>query len=316
MDRILVFRPGALGDTLLAVDAVAALRSHFREARLELVGHGEAGRLLQAVGLVDEATDFDAAAVTGLFLDPPRVPAPWEAALLVILWMQDAGGLVQAFKGAGAKMVIAATPEPNDQVHVADHLVDSLAPAGVQPLAEPTTLHLPPESDMSVGSTGAALVHPGSGAARKNWPADRFTVLCRRLAMGGFSVEMLEGPADRDAVDQLASALGPSVKVNRPADVLELTRTLASARLLVGNDSGVSHLSARLGVPTVAVFGASDPGRWSPRGPRVEAVGSPGSWPSPETVWSACQRAVAAPRRYVQTRALVERWSRHGYLNS
>ncbi|HEY3118037.1 MAG TPA: glycosyltransferase family 9 protein [Chloroflexota bacterium] len=313
MGRIVVFRPGALGDTLLTVDALVALRHRFPDAGLELVGHGEGGRLLQAARLVDEATDFDAPGVTGLFRDPPSVPPQWEKAELVVLWMQEAGGLFQAFRGAGARMVIAAMPEPEDG-HVADYLVSSLASAGVEPLAETATLQLP---GVKVGdvAAAAALVHPGSGSVRKNWPTDRFAALCRRLAAGGIAFELLEGPADREPVNRLVAALGSSVKVSRPSNTLDLAEMLVSTRLLIGNDSGVSHLAARLGVPTVAIFGASDPNRWAPRGPRVEVAGSSESWPSAEAVWAACQRAIQAPDRYPHTRALAERWSRHGYLN-
>ncbi len=314
MERIVVFRPGALGDTLLAVDALAGLRRQFPDAWLEFVGHGEGGALLKSTGLVDEATDFDAPAVTGLFRDPPRIPPQWEGADLVVLWLREMDGLIQAFKGAGARMVIAAAPEPIEDIHVADHLLLSLAPAGCQLLAEPATLR----SEAPVvpkDLSGPALVHPGSGSARKNWATDSLTVLCRRLALGGLAVELLEGPADGEAVAHVAMALGPSIKINRSADVFELARMLALARLVVGNDSGVSHLSARLGMPTVAVFGATDPSRWAPRGPGVEVVGGMGTWPSAEAVWAACQRAIADPPRYPEIRSLAERWSRKGYFS-
>ena len=252
--------------------------------------------------------------VTGLFREPPLVPPQWENAELVVLWMREVGELFQAFRAAGARTVIAAIPEPEEDSHVADHLIESLAAVGVQPLAELAKLDFP-GTMVGEGAAGPALVHAGSGSARKNWPSDRFAALCRRLAASGFVFELVEGPADHEAVSQLVAELGSSVKVNRPSNTLDLARLLASSRLLIGNDSGVSHLAGRLGLPTVAIFGATDPTRWAPRGPRVEVAGSSGTWPSAEAVWSACQRATQDPTRYPQAQVLADRWRRQGYLD-
>jgi len=54
-----------------------------------------------------------------------------------------------------------------------------------------------------------------------------------------------------------------------------LAGVLARCSVYVGNDSGVSHLAAAVGAPTVAIFGPTDPRVWGPRGPRVQTVGGP-----------------------------------------
>jgi ADP-heptose:LPS heptosyltransferase len=86
---------------------------------------------------------------------------------------------------------------------------------------------------------------------------------------------MIAGPADDVPAAKLAAAGYP---VARPPDLLALAALLARVDVYLGNDSGVSHLAAALGVPTVAIFGPTDPRIWAPRGPRVTVLwGGPGA---------------------------------------
>jgi ADP-heptose:LPS heptosyltransferase len=115
-------------------------------------------------------------------------------------------------------------------------------------------------------------LHPGSGSSTKNWPRKLFSEVARRLS-GGEGWLLVEGPADRDATEGLAQA--PHSRVARDWPIRVLAAALAEARLYVGNDSGVTHLAAAVGTPTVALFGPTDPLRWSPVGPCVAVVRSP-----------------------------------------
>ena len=81
------------------------------------------------------------------------------------------------------------------------------------------------------------------------------------------------GPADESAAAPLAALPGAVVARDLPLRVL--AGRLAGAGLYLGNDSGVSHLAAAAGAPTLALFGPTDPAVWSPVGPRVETVASP-----------------------------------------
>jgi ADP-heptose:LPS heptosyltransferase len=103
----------------------------------------------------------------------------------------------------------------------------------------------------------------------------------------GGRVEYVLGPADGDLRPRLAG----TTAVHIPEDTVALRRLIASARAYVGNDSGVSHLAAWLGVPSVVVFGPSDPVRWRPLGENVEVVRSPlACAPCFETSPQNCER--------------------------
>jgi ADP-heptose:LPS heptosyltransferase len=118
---------------------------------------------------------------------------------------------------------------------------------------------------------GCAVIHPFSGSAKKNWPLDRFRELAGRLDL---PVRWCAGPEE------------PLDGAERFEDLGALARWMSEASLYVGNDSGVTHIAAACGVPTVAVFGASDPSVWAPRGERVRVVGPPS--PDVDEVFRAC----------------------------
>ena len=86
------------------------------------------------------------------------------------------------------------------------------------------------------------------------------------------SLQFLLGPAEWN----LAQRLGDVGPVTMPENLMALGDILGAAAGFIGNDSGVTHLAAFLGVPTVAVFGPSDPVRWRPIGPTVGVVGGEG----------------------------------------
>jgi len=121
------------------------------------------------------------------------------------------------------------------------------------------------------------LLHPGSGAERKNWPRERFVELGTALVQSGHSVRYILGEVEREkwgkAVWEEFASVGTVVQ---PATLVDLGRLLGNAAAVVCNDSGPAHVSAALGVPTVAIFGpASNAEQWSPTGPAVSVVTTP-----------------------------------------
>jgi ADP-heptose:LPS heptosyltransferase len=128
------------------------------------------------------------------------------------------------------------------------------------------------------------LIHPGSGASAKNWPIENFLTLADHLEREGRRVDWLAGPAERehDVLSRLPRALpeGPLTTV---------AKRLAGAKLYIGNDSGITHLAAAVGCHVIALFGATDPRVWGPRGDRVRVLGGPGSWPSVDEAIAACE---------------------------
>ena len=111
-------------------------------------------------------------------------------------------------------------------------------------------------------------VHPGSGSPAKNWPAERFTEVARRLAGDGPWLHV-RGPAE----EHLPVPGGTVEAFNWP--LRALAAVLSRASLFLGNDSGAAHLAAASGVPTLSLFGPTDPALWSPVGPAVVTLRAP-----------------------------------------
>jgi heptosyltransferase III len=251
---VLVLRPGALGDTLLAVPALRALRARFTP--LTLAAHSSAARLLVACGEVEHGIAFDDPALGWVFRDPlPRADVP------IVAWM-DAQALPALGQVHG---VVAASRPATDDVHCAAYLLSTLAPLGINLPLDERPLRL-----ASIVESDEVLVHPGSGSMRKNWPAERFAQVIRALDR---PVRLIVGEADAGPAASIEAHLGASLaRLERPA--LEvLAAWLAGCHAYIGNDSGVSHLAGLCGARTVALFGPTSPTVWRPLGPNVHVAG-------------------------------------------
>src|SRR4051812_38213360 len=132
--RVLVLRPGAIGDTLVTLPALLGLRRRFPAARIEVVGNSTALPIVEASGLIDSWVSFDDQRVTRLFVS--QEPSADDAFLdldVAIAWSRDADGTLRtAFERRGAANIVIAPsrPEPGQSVHVGKHLLESLAPLG------------------------------------------------------------------------------------------------------------------------------------------------------------------------------------------
>jgi ADP-heptose:LPS heptosyltransferase len=150
------------------------------------------------------------------------------------------------------------------------------------------------------------LLHPGAGSPRKRWPLEGFLEIADHSDRNGQRPLFVIGPAEDDLVAPLKKR---PQKLHRPAGSLELLALLRTASAYIGNDSGVSHLAAWTGLPSVVVFGPTDPVRWRPRGRLVEIVRPPlDCMPCFETAAENCSAADCLAR--VTPRDVMEAFQR------
>jgi heptosyltransferase-3 len=320
VDSLLIVRSGGLGDTLLLWPALCAVRRLHPELRIGLFGRVERCRLLAVPGGADEALDIEGSGFHLLYRKHGSLPEAFRRFDRVVVFAGGERSLLEENLGrefAGRVNVFSPFPPSEERRHLADYLIDCLSQIGLaQGGAWPT---LPPSAEElargraameATGCTSPLVIAPGSASAHKNWPAENFARLASIAASRGFPVVLLAGPADREAarkVDENLPAPPPRLPCPDPAS---LKGALALARLLIGNDSGPTHLAALLGKPTLAVFGPTDPRQWAPCGPRAGWLGPQNtscapcpaermkSCPekscfeeiSPEEVWQAAER--------------------------
>ncbi len=302
--RLTVVRSGGLGDTMLMLPTLQSLLRECAEAELTFVGSAWAEAVLPLVPFPLRLVRFDSPEMTPLFAPDCRhdpVGAFRKADTVVVYSVRAGDPLVENARRLCPGPVIWRSVHPPAGKHAAVHFAGAFsAQAGhVQNLSDPplsVPCNLRHEATRWLhergAETGSALaVHPGSGGRRKCWPLERFAVVAEEL---GLPVVAIEGPADAEACRNFAEAL-PSERrpvVARNLSIPPLGALLQQCRIFLGNDSGVSHLAAALGTPTVAVFGPTDPVVWRPLGQRVQIVvpESPGEdWPEPARVVAACR---------------------------
>jgi ADP-heptose:LPS heptosyltransferase len=266
---VLVYRPGALGDSLLLGPSLAALRRAWPERPVRVICHPTAGPILRAAGLAEGFIERDDPRVDTLFgltaEAARRAFGELEAAVAYVTAAPAALRDNLAALSSGRCVVAPSQPPPDAETHVAQHLLDCLAMFGVRgdALAWPGLELVSPPTDQLV-------IQPGSGGAAKCWELPRFEAVAEALAQrAGLAPTWLLGPAEQHLRRRLES---PGLEVVAEPAPLELAALLGGCRLYLGNDSGVSHLAGVVGAPTLALFGPTDPTRWRPLGPRVRVV--------------------------------------------
>jgi ADP-heptose:LPS heptosyltransferase len=123
---------------------------------------------------------------------------------------------------------------------------------------------------------GAVLIHPGSGGDNKCWPRDRFISLGRSLKRLGIIPTYILGEVEQEKWGwNLIEEMKQEFPWYLHMGLFELADKMSRARLFVGNDSGVSHIAAAMGVPVLALFGPSNDAQWCPVGPGVKILRAP-----------------------------------------
>ena len=117
---------------------------------------------------------------------------------------------------------------------------------------------------------------PGAVGAGKAWPAGHYGALARALVQDGASIWVLGGPNETPLARQIADAAGSRVRDLTGNDLRNAILALAAADVSVTNDSGLMHVSAAIGTPTVAIFGPTSPWHWKPLNPIAAILEPPG----------------------------------------
>jgi heptosyltransferase-2 len=111
-------------------------------------------------------------------------------------------------------------------------------------------------------------LHPGSGSEKKNWPEPKWRELIQKLS--GSRLLLVGGEAEEDRLERLAEAA--PCELARSLPLAELAARLSNCSLFVGHDSGISHLAAAVGTPTVVLWGDTVETVWRPLGEHVTLI--------------------------------------------
>ena len=275
--RFLILRGGAIGDFIATLPVLQALRTQWPAAYIEIWGYPHIAELAVVTGLAQTVVSLDRAEMARFFVPEPQFTDAQVAAVrsfdLVFNYLHDPVGQVRSnLLLAGAKQVLSGSPIIKHG-HAVPFLLEPLQALAIYetnilPILDfPEALRvLARERLHARGVQGRPVaIHPGSGSPQKNWPVERYAEIIRRLRNENREVVVIIGEADNEAANNLAGMV-PTPAFLEGLTLPELGAALAECAAFLGNDSGITHLAAAVGLPVTALFGPSDPVTWGPRG--------------------------------------------------
>jgi len=297
MESLLIFRTGNLGDTICAVPAIKTVRDNFGECKLVLLAnihsnktYAKAHEILLEYGLVDDYLTYY----------PSKILSPTAFLILrnqikkqnitrMIYLPNGSRTLIQRvrdlifFKSCGIKKIyglrLNVSFQPLPRAHIIDDLMEILRSEGFK-LPIETTLSLPVLEQVksgvdrlwiNLGLNGKKIIAIGccSKMPIKRWGLDNYRVLGEKLIQQyGVHLLILGGKEDVDSADFLCKAWGgKGIHLAGKTSYAKSAEILRRCLLYLGNDTGVMHLAAAVGIPCIAIFSARDDrGVWDPYG--------------------------------------------------
>lgn len=266
---VLVLRALHLGDLLVAVPALRALRRAFPAHRLVLATSPGLAPLVELAGCADELLATDGLTALAWRRDPPDVAVNLHGTGPQSHRRLDATG---PRRRVGFRCLDAGWDGPTwadvarRHLHERERwcalLVAHGIPADIP--ADPADLRLPPPA--APPGPRPVLMHPGARYGSKRWPAPRFAALAAALTRNGHHVVLTGSADERPLAETVAAAadLPPDRVLAGRTDLAQLCALVASAALVVCGDTGIAHIASAFGTPSVVLFGPVGPQQWGP----------------------------------------------------
>jgi ADP-heptose:LPS heptosyltransferase len=282
--KILIIRPAALGDTLMLAPALSNSR---KWGEVIVAGRKPGVDFLRP--LVSGCLDFEGPGWHALFMDAPEpgVILPLREADKIVAFLSDPQGIMrknlERFFPNASIAVLPGYPPGNESVHVALYLARAMEKSGLPVVAEHAMTEAMKRPLLLFGNRPRVRIvfHPGSGGAQKNHPPEFWVNL-----VGAFREKIrdikelpliLLGPAEEKLFPLFSGAKEAEILLSPDMD--RLSPLLQETLLYVGHDSGITHLAAMLGAPTIAFLRNSSVAQWSPLGPKIKVIEAHASGP-------------------------------------
>jgi len=261
MERILILHPGALGDVILTLPFIYSF--YKKRIRVSLYTQSWLTDLKKIFNFVQEWRSIEVGGLHKLFSNQTNHAE--------LHWLKNYSRIIALFKDGIPEEVITNSgnnficrsflPPPEFKNHIVDYLKEIF---GEQPdfsFIQKNTNHLQ--------NYDRIIIHPGSGNKLKNWNIEHYLNLYDDLKKYGANVFFLLGPAETYLTETLRAKNVPFLQMEGLPEVFKL---ISGSLAYIGNDSGITHLSATTGTRTFAIFGPTDPSIWKPAGGNVSTI--------------------------------------------
>lgn len=298
--KILVIRGGAIGDFILTLPVLAALRRQFPDTHLEVLGYPHIASLAVHGGLADAVRPVEARALAGFFADMGDLDDAmghyFAGFQVIVSYLYDPDGFFAENVRACTKAQFIAGPHRPDETKPVHATAVLLKPLERLAIFDPDPV---PRLNFGEPAPTASVlaVHPGSGSEKKNWPLPHWAKFLAHVMSGtDWNVLLVGGEAEGNRLAELAAPLPSSrVQISQNQPLPDLAKSLRTCLGFVGHDSGITHLAAAVGLPGLALWAESNEAIWHPRSPAFRVLrNSDGiAHLSPETVFTVLRNLLS-----------------------
>jgi lipopolysaccharide heptosyltransferase II len=289
VERVLVVRLRSIGDTVLATPALYALRRFLPRARIDILLEDWVAPVLDRFEDVDNIITVE----RGSTASRARVARELRAARYDVAFNLHGGTTATLLvRASGARHRVGyanyrysrlhnhnAPPAPElwgrERTHSVEQQLALLGWTGVPVSARtPTRLAVTPEAAASVAvklraagfneAMPFALLHPAAAFESKQWDVYNFARVAEEIARRGLPCVAIAASGEEQILADLVKNCSARVTALTGLALPEVTALAARARLFVGNDSGIAHIAAAVGAPSVVIFGSSNVVHWRP----------------------------------------------------
>jgi heptosyltransferase-2 len=293
VDRILVIRGGAIGDFILTLPALKALRDCMPHCHIEILGYKHIAVLAENRFYAQAALSIEYAPLAKFFAIDAELPGElaehFASFDLIISYLYDPDRIFEAnLRRCGCENLICGPAKIVENAgHAACQLGSPIQELGIE-VADLSERIFPSDADrqfahkfLSRLPQPIVAIHPGSGSPRKNWPIENWiAAMSEGEAFSSFgkrpSLVVIAGEADTAETERLEYEWRHrNVCFAKNLPLPGLSGVLANSTF-IGHDSGISHLAAAAGADCILLFGPTEPAVWAPKNDNVRVLRAPG----------------------------------------
>ena len=281
VDRILFIRPGGMGDAVVLMPAIAAVKAQYPEARIHVLGEKRNAGIFSLSRDVDRVflydRPMDMLAVLRLRYNVVIDTEQWHRLSAVVARMLRAPLTVGFGTNERRRIFTHTIPYGHDFYEVKSFL-DLIAPLAGNVAFDQEKAFLAAPSERVSGVLGilkipertrSIVLFPGGTLKERRWGESRFRIVAEALRRKGYCIIVVGGKEDAVAGRQIIAGIPGSFNLCGKLSIREASAVLQGASLLISNDSGIMHLGYAVGTRVVALFGPGIEKKWAPRSNRV-----------------------------------------------
>src|SRR3989338_1887497 len=286
-ERILIINSSSIGDFILFLPTLFAIRKKSPQGYIELMGKSEILGLAENRFYVNKGISIEINSLSNFFLEKDNLPDSlvkyFKSVQIIFKFLNDREGIfLKNLKRTGAEKIYSLDkPSPEAfKEHATIEYSKIIKPLGIELNIKKPKIFLNKQdrkfadnfikSKLSINQKNYYVaIHPGSGSKKKNWSFDNFVKLSEKLKNEfNCNILLLSGPAESPKIIKEKNCF-----INASGlSLIELASILEKCSLYIGNDSGITHLASAVGIPVIAIFGPTNVNVWKPTGNNIRII--------------------------------------------